>query len=78
MMYNICLYSPEHAATFFAPAVSVVVPIGHVWQLGAGTVVFPPAEKVPALQSVQLGPPVPALQTGTAMCDRSIVSKVSQ
>jgi hypothetical protein len=43
-----------------------VLPVGHAWQLGFGTVELPPAEKVPTLQSVQVVPPVPGLQMRTA------------
>ena len=59
-------YSPEHASALVAPAVAVVLPTGHAWQLGVSTMELPPAEKVPMLHSVQLAPPVPALQTRTA------------
>jgi hypothetical protein len=63
---TVARHSPEHAVALVAPAAAVVLPTGHAWQLGVGTVELPPAEKVPMLHSVQLGPPVPALQMRTA------------
>lgn len=46
-----------HASALLAPGVDVLVSGGHATQLGLATLLLPPGENVPCLQSPQFGPP---------------------